>query len=169
MNTHSKAKLTARSRAKTIRRIIVLHQPIAQVAVGFGISERCAYSRAERDRLPKAARRAGSEAPGNWRARFHAQGAATWQNFPLRLRSSATSASIPAIFSISTSRNSLASSAPAIASPATASAITHAAPAGNTSTSPSTTTAASPSPNSSPTSPPQVPSPSAVTKIRSAQ
>jgi transposase InsO family protein len=55
MNTHSKAKLTARSRAEMIRRILDLHQPVAQVAAGFGISERCAYK---------------------WLARFRAEGAA---------------------------------------------------------------------------------------------
>ena len=43
MNNHSKAKLTALSRAKMIRRIIEFHQPVAEVAAGFGISERSAY------------------------------------------------------------------------------------------------------------------------------
>jgi len=55
MNTHSKAKLTARSRAEMVRRIVDLHQPVAQVAAGFGISERCAYK---------------------WLARFRDEGAA---------------------------------------------------------------------------------------------
>jgi transposase InsO family protein len=53
MNNHSKAKLTALSRAEMIRRIVDLHQPVAQVAAGFGISERCAYK---------------------WLARFRAEG-----------------------------------------------------------------------------------------------
>jgi len=55
MNTHSKAKLTALSRAEMIHRIIDLHQPVAVVAAGFGISERCAYK---------------------WLARFRAEGTA---------------------------------------------------------------------------------------------
>jgi transposase InsO family protein len=55
MNTHSKAKLTAVSRAEMIKRIVDLHQPVAAVAAGFGISERCAYK---------------------WLARFRAEGAA---------------------------------------------------------------------------------------------
>ena len=55
MNTHSKAKLTALSRAEMIRRIVDLHQPVAEVAAGFGLSERCAYK---------------------WLARFRAEGAA---------------------------------------------------------------------------------------------
>jgi transposase InsO family protein len=55
MNTHSKAKLTARSRAEMIHRIIDLHQPVAHVAAGFGISQRCAYK---------------------WLARFRAEGPA---------------------------------------------------------------------------------------------
>jgi hypothetical protein len=42
MNAHSKAKLTAVSRAEMIHRIVDLHQPVAQVAAGFAISERCA-------------------------------------------------------------------------------------------------------------------------------
>ena len=43
MNTHSKAKLTALSRAEMIRRIDDLHQPVATVAAAFGVSERTAY------------------------------------------------------------------------------------------------------------------------------
>ena len=38
MTTHSKAKHTARSRAEMIRRIVDLHQPVAEVAAGFGLS-----------------------------------------------------------------------------------------------------------------------------------
>ena len=53
MNTHSKAKLTVRSRAEMIRRIVDLHQSVAAVAAGFGLSERCAYK---------------------WLARFRAEG-----------------------------------------------------------------------------------------------
>jgi transposase InsO family protein len=53
MNPHSKAKLTALSRAEMIRRIVDLHRPVAEVAAGFGISERCAYK---------------------WLARFRAEG-----------------------------------------------------------------------------------------------
>jgi transposase InsO family protein len=59
MNTHSKAKLTALSRAEMVRRIIALHQPVAQVAEGFGISARCAYK---------------------WLARFRAEGIAGLQD-----------------------------------------------------------------------------------------
>jgi transposase InsO family protein len=59
MNTHSKAKLTALSRAEMIKRIIDLQQPVAEVAAGFGISERCAYK---------------------WLARFRAEGAAGLHN-----------------------------------------------------------------------------------------
>jgi transposase InsO family protein len=55
MNNHSKAKLTPLSRAEMIRRILLLHQPVAAVAAGFGVSERCAYG---------------------WLARFRAEGAA---------------------------------------------------------------------------------------------
>ena len=55
MNTHSKAKLTPLSRAEMIKRIVDLHQPVATVAAGFGISERCAYT---------------------WLARFRAEGIA---------------------------------------------------------------------------------------------
>ena len=55
MNTHSKAKLTALSRAEMIHRIVDLHRPVAEVAAGFGISERCAYK---------------------WLARFRDEGAA---------------------------------------------------------------------------------------------
>ena len=55
MNTHSKAKLTALSRAEMIHRIVDLQQPVAEVAAGFGLSERCAYK---------------------WLARFRAEGAA---------------------------------------------------------------------------------------------
>ena len=43
MNTHRKAKLTALGRSEMIRRIMDLHQPVHQVAEGFGISERSAY------------------------------------------------------------------------------------------------------------------------------
>ena len=53
MNTHSKAKLTPRSRAEMIRRIVDLHQPVAVVAAGFGLSARSAYK---------------------WLARFRAEG-----------------------------------------------------------------------------------------------
>jgi transposase InsO family protein len=55
MNTHSKAKLTALSRAEMIKRIVDRHHPVAEVAAGFGISERCAYK---------------------WLARFRAEGLA---------------------------------------------------------------------------------------------
>ena len=43
MNIHSKAKLTALSRAERIRRIVVLHQPVAAAAAALGVSERTAY------------------------------------------------------------------------------------------------------------------------------
>ena len=59
MNTHSKAKLTALSRAEMIKRIVDLHQAVAEVAAGFGLSERCAYK---------------------WLARFRAEGAAGLQD-----------------------------------------------------------------------------------------
>jgi len=59
MNPHSKAKLTVLSRVEMIRRIVDLHQPVAAVAAGFGISERCAYK---------------------WLARFHAEGLAGLHN-----------------------------------------------------------------------------------------
>jgi transposase InsO family protein len=59
MNTHSKAKLTALSRAEMIRRIVDLRQPVAHVAAGFGISERCAFK---------------------WLARFRAEGLAGLQD-----------------------------------------------------------------------------------------
>jgi len=55
MNIHSKAKLTPRSRAEMIRRILDLHQPVTKVAADFAISERCAYK---------------------WLARFRAEGLA---------------------------------------------------------------------------------------------
>ena len=55
MNIHSKAKLTPRSRAEMIRRILDLHQPVAKVAADFAISARCAYK---------------------WLARFRAEGLA---------------------------------------------------------------------------------------------
>ena len=58
MNNHSKAKLTALSRAEMIRRIVDLRQPVAEVAAGFGISQRCAYK---------------------WLARFGAEGLAGLQ------------------------------------------------------------------------------------------
>jgi transposase InsO family protein len=67
MNPHSKAKLTALSRAEMIRRIVDLHQPVALVAAGFGLSVRCAYK---------------------WLARFRAQGAAGLQNRSSRPRCS---------------------------------------------------------------------------------
>ena len=53
MNTHSKAKLTALSRAEMIRRIDHLHQPVADVAAAFGVAVRTAYK---------------------WLARFRAEG-----------------------------------------------------------------------------------------------
>jgi transposase InsO family protein len=53
MNPHSKAKLTPLSRAEMIRRIVELGQPVAEVAAGFGLSERSAYK---------------------WLARFRAEG-----------------------------------------------------------------------------------------------
>jgi transposase InsO family protein len=59
MNPHSKAKLTALSRAEMIKRIVNLHQPVAQVAAGFGLSQRCAYK---------------------WLARFRAEGLPGLQN-----------------------------------------------------------------------------------------
>ena len=59
MNTRSKAKLTALSRAEMIKRIVDLHQPVAEGAAGFGLSERCAYK---------------------WLARFRTEGAAGLQN-----------------------------------------------------------------------------------------
>jgi transposase InsO family protein len=59
MNPHSKAKLTAVSRAERITRIVALHQPVAQVAAGFGLSPRCA---------------------DKWLARFRAEGAAGLQD-----------------------------------------------------------------------------------------
>ena len=43
MNIHSKAKLTALSRAEMIRRIIELHQPVATVAAALGVSVRTAF------------------------------------------------------------------------------------------------------------------------------
>ena len=55
MNIHSKAKLTARSRAEMIHRILELGQPVEEVAAGFGISARTAYK---------------------WLARFRAEGLA---------------------------------------------------------------------------------------------
>ena len=55
MKIHSKAKLTPRSRAEMIKRILQLSQPVAKVAKDFGISERCAYK---------------------WLARFRAEGPA---------------------------------------------------------------------------------------------
>ena len=59
MNSHSKAKLTALSRAEMIKRIVDLHQAVAEVAAGFGLSERSAYK---------------------WLARFRAEGAAGLQD-----------------------------------------------------------------------------------------
>ena len=43
MNVHSKAKLTARSRAEMVHRILQLGRPVTEVAAGFGVSVRCAY------------------------------------------------------------------------------------------------------------------------------
>jgi transposase InsO family protein len=43
MNIHSKAKLTPQSRAEMIHRIVQLGRPVAEVAAGFGVSERTAY------------------------------------------------------------------------------------------------------------------------------
>jgi transposase InsO family protein len=43
MNAHSGAKLTPLSRAEMIRRILHLQQPVAEVAAGFGVSERTAF------------------------------------------------------------------------------------------------------------------------------
>jgi transposase InsO family protein len=43
MNIHSKAKLTALSRAEMIHRIVQLRQPVAEVAAGFGVSVRTAF------------------------------------------------------------------------------------------------------------------------------
>ena len=43
MNTHSKAKLTALSRAEMIHRIVDLQQSVAEVATGFGVSIRTAF------------------------------------------------------------------------------------------------------------------------------
>lgn len=54
MNPHSKAKLTALSRAEMIKRIVELQQPVAEVAAGFGLSERCAYRWLARFRLEGA-------------------------------------------------------------------------------------------------------------------
>ena len=53
MNIHSKAKLTPQSRAEMIQRILQLGRPVAEVAAGFGGSERTAYK---------------------WLARFHSEG-----------------------------------------------------------------------------------------------
>lgn len=55
MNTHSKAKLTALSRAEMIKRSVDLHHPVAAVAAGFGVSIRTAFK---------------------WLARFRAEGLA---------------------------------------------------------------------------------------------
>ena len=55
MNIHSKAKLTARSRAEMVHRILQLEQPVAVVAAGFGVSQRTAFK---------------------WLARFRAEGLA---------------------------------------------------------------------------------------------
>ena len=67
MNSHSKAKLTPRSRAEMIKRILDLSQPVAKVAAGFGISERCAYK---------------------WLARFRAEGRQGLQDRSSRPQSS---------------------------------------------------------------------------------
>ena len=53
MNLHSKAKLSPWSRAEMVKRIVDLHQPVAEVAAAFGVSERTAYK---------------------WLARFRAEG-----------------------------------------------------------------------------------------------
>ena len=53
MNLHSRAKLTPRSRAELIRRILDLHQPAATVAAALGVSIRTAFK---------------------WLARFRAEG-----------------------------------------------------------------------------------------------
>ncbi len=67
MNVHSKAKLTPRSRAEMIKRIVDLHQPVAKVAADFGLSERCAYK---------------------WLARFRAEGLAGLRDRTSRPKSS---------------------------------------------------------------------------------
>ena len=53
MNLHSKAKLTPLSRAELVHRVLELRQPVADVAVAFGISHRTAFK---------------------WLARFRAEG-----------------------------------------------------------------------------------------------
>ena len=53
MNMHSKAKLTALSRAEMIHRLRHLSPPVAEVAAGFGVSVRTAFQ---------------------WLARFRAEG-----------------------------------------------------------------------------------------------
>ena len=55
MNTHSKAKLTALSRAEIVHRILDLQQPAATVATAFGVSTRTVFK---------------------WLARFRAEGSA---------------------------------------------------------------------------------------------
>ncbi len=59
MNAHSNARLTPLSRAELVKRIVELHQPVAEVAAGFGISVRTARK---------------------WLARFRADGAAGLEN-----------------------------------------------------------------------------------------
>ena len=53
MNAHSKAKLSPWSRGEMVKRIVELHQPVAETAAAFGVSERTAYK---------------------WLARFRAEG-----------------------------------------------------------------------------------------------
>ena len=55
MNLHSRAKLTPRSRAELVRRVLDLRQPVAAVAAALGVSERTAFK---------------------WLARFRAEGIA---------------------------------------------------------------------------------------------
>ena len=53
MNLHSRAKLTPRSRAELIHRVLDLEQPVAAVAAALGVSARTAFK---------------------WLARFRAEG-----------------------------------------------------------------------------------------------
>jgi transposase-like protein len=55
MNMHSNARLTPRSRAEMIQRILSLHQPLAVVASSCGVSERTLYKRLARFRAEGAA------------------------------------------------------------------------------------------------------------------
>ena len=59
MNPHSRAKLTPLSRAEMVRRVVDLHQPVAEVAAGFGLSVRSVHK---------------------WLARFRTEGAAGLEN-----------------------------------------------------------------------------------------